>query len=136
MLFIERLRLNCLKHGPKTAIEFRSETGTERVSYDSLWRRVTATAAWLAEQGVSPGDRVAVCLPKSLATIESHLAACSMGAVSMPLNPAYSASELRYLLEDSGAKLLIAPRENADSAAGGGPAVHAPRVSRQWDGKA
>ena len=126
MLFIERLRLNCLKHGPKTAIEFRSETGTERVSYDSLWRRVTATAAWLAEQGVSPGDRVAVCLPKSLATIESHLAACSMGAVSMPLNPVYSASELGYLLEDSGAKLLIAPRESPDSAAGGGPAVHAP----------
>ena len=102
MLFLERVHLNCLQHGPKTAIEFRSERGPERISYDALWHRITATAAWLAEQGVSPGDRVGVCLPKSLAAIELHLAACSMGAVSMPLNPAYSASELRYLLEDSG----------------------------------
>ena len=126
MLFLERLRLNCLKHGRKTAIEYRGEAGTERISYDALWHRVTTTAAWLSEQGVSPGDRVGVCLPKSLAAIELHLAACSMGAVSMPLNPAYSTSELRYLLEDSGAQLLIAPREGPDAAAAGGLANVAP----------
>ena len=126
MLFLERLRLNCLEHGPKTAIEFRGEHGTERISYDALWHRVTATAAWLAEQGAAPGDRVAVCLPKTLTAIELHLAACSMGAVSMPLNPAYSASELRYLLEDSGAKLLIAPRQGPDAAAAAGLAINAP----------
>ena len=126
MLFLERVHLNCLQHGPKTAIEFRSERGPERISYDALWHRITATAAWLAEQGVSPGDRVGVCLPKSLAAIELHLAACSMGAVSMPLNPAYSASELRYLLEDSGAKLLIAPREGPHAVAAGGLAIDAP----------
>ena len=126
MLFLERLHLNCLKHGPKTALEFRSETGTERISYDALWHRVTTTAAWLSEQGVSPGDRVGVSLPKSLAAIELHLAACSMGAVSMPLNPAYSASELRYLLEDSSAELLIAPREGPGAAAAGGLANDAP----------
>jgi len=120
MLFLERLHLNCLQHGPKTAIEFRSEAGTDSVSYDALWHRVTATAAWLAEQGVSPGDRVGVCLPKSLAAIELHLAACSMGAVSMPLNPAYSASELRYVLEDSGARLLVAPPEGPDAPAADG----------------
>lgn len=121
MLFLERLRLNCLQHGPKTAIEFRRKTGTERISYDALWHRVAATAAWLAEQGVSPGGRVAVCLPKSLAAIELHLAACSIGAVSMPLNPAYSASEVKYLLEDSGARLLIAPPEGPHSAPADGP---------------
>lgn len=126
MLFLERLRLNCLKHGPKTAIEFRSERGTEGVSYDALWHRVAATAAWLAEQGTCPGDRVAVCLPKSLTAIELHLAACGIGAVSMPLNPAYSASELRYLLEDSGAKLLIAPRQGPDAATAGGLAIDTP----------
>ena len=126
MLFLERLRLNCLEHGPKPAIEFRSGSGNERISYDALWHRIAATAAQLAELGVSPGDRVAVCLPKSLAAIELHLAACSMGAVSMPLNPAYSASELSYLLEDSGAKLLIAPREGPGAAATGGLAIDAP----------
>lgn len=126
MLFLERLRLNCLEHGSKTAIEFRSESGTETISYAALWQRVTATASWLADQGVGPGDRVGVCLPKSLAAIELHLAACCMRAVSMPLNPAYSASELRYLLEDSGARLLIAPRRGPDAAKGGRVAINAP----------
>ncbi len=126
MLFLERLRLNCLKHGPKTAIEFRSEGGTERVSYDALWHRVMATAAWLAGQGAAPGDRVAVCLPKSLTAIEMHLAACSMGAVSIPLNPAYSAPELEYLLEDSQAKVLVTAQRHPGQAGPGALAVDSP----------
>lgn len=125
MLFLERLRLNCLKHGPKTAIEFRGESGTERISYGALWQRITATAAWLAELGISPGERVAVCLPKSVASIELHLAACSIGAVSMPLNPAYSSSELEYLLKDSGGKVLITRREGPGTAPASGLAVDA-----------
>ena len=125
MLFLERLLLNCRKHGQKTAIEFRGESGTERISYDALCHRVRATAAALADRGVGRGDRVAVYLPKSLAAIELHLAACSMGAVSMPLNPAYSASELKYLLEDSGAKVLIAPQAGPGAATAGRLALDA-----------
>ena len=126
MLFLERLRLNCLKHGPKTAIEFRREGGTERISYDALWHRVMATAAWLAGLGATPGDRVAVCLPKSLTAIEMHLAACSMGAVSIPLNPAYSAPELEYLLEDSQARVLVTSQPQPGQASPGALAVDSP----------
>ena len=126
MLFLERLHHNCLSHGSKTAIEYRGDGGTDRVSYDSLWHRITATAAWLEAQGVCPGDRVAVCLPKSMSAIQLHLAACRLGAVSMPLNPAYSAPELKYLLEDSGAKVLIIPVQHSRNTDAGGPEIDSP----------
>ena len=126
MLFLERLHQNCLNHGSKTAIEFRGEDSAERVSYDSLWHRTASTAAWLDAQGVCPGDRVAVCLPKSLAAIQLHLAACRMGAVSMPLNPAYSAPELKYLLEDSGAKILVTQDQHSSNTGAGGLGVDSP----------
>jgi malonyl-CoA/methylmalonyl-CoA synthetase len=126
MLFLERLHRNCLNHGSKTAIEFRGEGFTERISYDSLWHRTTATAAWLEAQGVCLGDRVAVCLPKSLSAIQLHLAACRMGAVSMPLNPAYSEPELKYLLEDSGAKVLVTSGQHSRNLETGGLGVDSP----------
>ena len=116
MLFIDRLRANCLTHGSKAAIIFRDGDASETVSYESLLRRTVAAAAWLAQHGVLPGDRVAVCLPKSLAGVELHLAACSMGAVSMPLNPAYSVPELEYLLRDSEARVLIIGRDPSRNA--------------------
>ena len=126
MLFLERLHHNCLNHGSKTAIEFRGKDFTERISYDLLWRRTAATAAWLDTQGVCPGDRVAVCLPKGLSAIQLHLAACRVGAVSMPLNPAYSAPELNYLLEDSGARVLVTQEQHAIDAGAGGLGVDSP----------
>lgn len=109
MLFLNRLRANCALHGSKVAIAIAEGETLEEVTYDRLLEETQAVAHWLALQGVRPGDRVAVCLPKGLVALELHLAACSMGAVSLPLNPGYSIPELRYLLEDSGASLLVLP---------------------------
>ena len=107
MLFLERLRENCHNRGSKTAIEFRDGVSVRKISYESLHTSISNAARWLADQGVRPGDRVAVCLPKSIAGFQLHLATCSMGAVSLPLNPAYSVPELQYLIRDSRARLLV-----------------------------
>lgn len=106
-LFLERLRKRAERQPSKLALEFRSAEAKRRISYGALLESTGRAAAWLERQGVGPGDRVGLCLPKSLAGIQLHLAACGMGAVSMPLNPAYSRPELEYLLQDSEAKLLV-----------------------------
>ena len=106
-MFLDRLRATAEGQPGKIAIEFRGRSGTERISYEALLEGTATTATWLAERGVDPGDRVAICLPKSVACFQLHLAACSMGAVSLPLNPAYSAPELEYLLRDAGAKVVV-----------------------------
>ena len=108
-MFLDRLRATAEGQPDKIAIDFRSGSRTEQISYEALLEGTAKTAAWLAEHGVDPGDRVAVCLPKTVACFQLHLAACSMGAISLPLNPAYSASELEYFLHDSGAKVVVGP---------------------------
>ena len=106
-MFLDRLRAATEAQPGKIAIEFRGGSGTQRISYEALLEGTARTATWLAERGVGPGDRVAICLPKTVACFQIHLAACSMGAISLPLNPAYSAPELEYLLHDSGAKVVV-----------------------------
>ena len=106
---MERLYETCGAQPNNLALEFRGDRTTEVATYADLLSRTARTAAWLARQGVVTGDRVAVCLPKSLAGLQLHLAACGMGAVSMPLNLSYSSAELEYLLLDSEARLLVGP---------------------------
>ena len=113
MLFLDKLFENCRSLGGKTAIEFHAEGfraggAAATVSYSGLRAAVERAAAWLHGLGVRPGDRVAARLPKSPAGVCIHLAACRLGAVSMPLNPGCSEPELLYFLRDSAAKLLIA----------------------------
>ena len=108
VLFLDRLRDACRRFPARTAIDFRDPLGqSRRLSYEELIDSIARTATWLEGYGVQAGDRVAVGLPKSVATIQIHLAACSLGAVSLPVNPAYTRSEIRYLLQDSAARLLV-----------------------------
>lgn len=61
-------------------------------------------AVGLAERGVAHGDRVAIMLGNRPQTIFAWFAANHLGAIAMPLNPAYKAPELAGLLE------VITPR--------------------------
>lgn len=63
--------------------------------------------AWLAAQGVSPGDRVAILLPKEPAFVIVHLACLRRRAVSVPLNPRSSAREIGHIIDDSQPTLLV-----------------------------
>jgi len=80
--------------------------GTE-LSYASLEERTGRLAARLAEIGVAPGDRVAVQAEKSVSGLLLYLATLRAGAVHLPLNPAYTAAEVRYFLEDSEPALFV-----------------------------
>ncbi|MEL6947448.1 MAG: malonyl-CoA synthase [Pseudomonadota bacterium] len=61
----------------------------------------------LVSFGVNVGDRVAVQVPKSLEAIMLYLGTVRAGAVFLPLNTAYTASEVRYFLEDAAPTLFI-----------------------------
>ena len=78
-----------------------------RLSYGALDERTAALAARLAAIGVAPGDRVAIQAEKSVDGLLLYLATLRAGAVHLPLNPAYTAPEVRYLLEDSEPALFV-----------------------------
>ena len=74
--------------------------------------------AALVRLGIQSGDRVAVQIGKSLDAVLVYLACLRIGAVMVPLNPAYSSAELEYFLGDSEPALLLArPEAAADAAA-------------------
>ncbi|MCX7561249.1 AMP-binding protein [Sulfitobacter sp. F26204] len=70
--------------------------------------------ALLASFGVERGDRVAVMLPNVPAMPLVWLGLGRIGGVMVPVNTRYSARELTFLIEDSGARLLLIHQECAD----------------------
>src|SRR5512145_2720224 len=107
MSFLNTFIDNVLKFPDKVAIEF-IDPPLQRVTYAELNDLVDRTAGYLQSLGLQPGDRVAIQLSKSLEFILVHLATIRLGAISLPLNLAYPSYELKYFLEDSGAKLFFA----------------------------
>ena len=63
------------------------------------------------EAGVGQGDRVALALRNYPEFVFFFWAALSLGAIAVPLNAWWTADELRYGLEDSGAVALVADEE-------------------------
>ncbi|MBE0623340.1 MAG: AMP-binding protein [Burkholderiales bacterium] len=90
--------------------------GRERVSYGELVVRLQATAGLLAARGIVKGDIVAVLMKNSAGFIELALAASHIGAVLLPINFRLAASEVEYILEHAGAKLLFVDEELVASA--------------------
>ncbi len=87
--------------------------GDRRLTYGKLAARVDRLAAGFRALGVQPGDRVAYLGPNDIATFETLFATAHLGAVFVPLNTRLAAPEIAYLLEDSGAKVLVHGPEHA-----------------------
>jgi long-chain acyl-CoA synthetase len=85
------------------------------------WRELDEDSTQLAKQylaiGLVPGDRVASLLPNRGALIVHYLACFKAGLVATPLNYRYQTPEIDHALEVSGAALIIAHAERADSLA-------------------
>jgi len=77
------------------------------LTYAELDRRSAAVAAWLQDQGVVPGERVAIMLPNVLHFPIVFFGALRAGATVVNVNPLYTAHELAFQLSDSGAQTLF-----------------------------
>lgn len=81
--------------------------GDRRVSYAGLLDEVQRLARGFLALGLRPGDRIVAWLPNSVEWIVADLAAVSIGCVFVGGNTWYRAGEMRYVLEQSGARLLL-----------------------------
>ena len=70
-------------------------------------------AGLLQSSGIKPGDRIAVQVDKSVEAIALYLATIRAGAVFLPLNPAYTASEINYFLNDAEPRILVCQPQRA-----------------------
>ncbi|MCI3134837.1 AMP-binding protein [Phenylobacterium aquaticum] len=90
----------------RTRACFILSDGTE-ISYGALEAGVGRIAALLKDKGVAVGDRVALQAAKSAEGVMVYLAALKIGAVFLPLNQAYTPSEVDYFLKDAEPKVFI-----------------------------
>ncbi|MEM6454211.1 MAG: amino acid adenylation domain-containing protein [Acidobacteriota bacterium] len=76
-------------------------------TYGALVRRARQLAHRLRADGLAPEDRVAIGLPRGADSVVAQLAVLMAGGAYLPLDPAYPAARLGYVLDDSGARFLI-----------------------------
>ncbi|HTV69458.1 MAG TPA: malonyl-CoA synthase [Rhizobiaceae bacterium] len=84
-----------------------------KLSYAEFLALAARIGHALTESGVKPGDRVALQAKKSAEALAVYAACVGIGAVFLPLNTAYTASEVEYFITDSGAKVLICDESSA-----------------------
>lgn len=77
------------------------------VTWAELDDRTRRLAAVLTESGIGAGDRVAVLMTNRVEFVETLVAAHRLGAILVPLNFRLVASEVEYLLTDSGATAVV-----------------------------
>jgi amino acid adenylation domain-containing protein len=82
-------------------------SGGAALAYAELEARANRLAHYLRRLGAGPEARVGICLERSAETVVAMLAVLKTGAAYLPLDPAYPADRLAYMLEDSGAPVLV-----------------------------
>jgi len=100
------LRRTADRFGDRDAlVDVPSDT---RWTYRELDDRVDQLARALLGVGVGTGDRVGIWAPNRPEWVLVQYAAARIGAILVNINPAYRTHELRYVLRQSGVRLLVA----------------------------
>src|SRR5580698_7349708 len=77
------------------------DVGGRPLTYREMFAETARLANRLWTTGLRPGDRLAVQVEKSVTAILLPLACMRVGAIYLPLNPAYTLAELEYFLSDA-----------------------------------
>ncbi|MEU4253095.1 long-chain fatty acid--CoA ligase [Amycolatopsis sp. NPDC026612] len=88
------------------------------LTYAGLADRVDRLAAALTRLGVRPGDRVAYLGVNDITVFETLFATARCGALFVPLNYRLSPTEIRYMLDDSGASVVVHSPDTSELLAG------------------
>jgi fatty-acyl-CoA synthase len=99
----------------QTAVIDAGQADTRRISYGALENRANRLANALSGLECRTGDRVFVLLPNRIETLETVFACAKIGAVYTPANFRFSAEEIAFLVEDTGAKLMLFDSAYADT---------------------
>lgn len=90
--------------------------GTRRIAYPALQDRARRVSSVLASRGIGLGDRVATLAWNSQEHMEAWYGIMGMGAVCHTLNPRLTAEQLAWMIDRSGATILIASSDLCDLA--------------------
>ncbi len=87
----------------------------ETLTHDAFLRMAARFAHVLREAGLAPGDRLAMQVEKSPEALALYAACVQAGVVLLPLNTAYTGDELRYFIDNSGARMVVLDPARAEA---------------------
>jgi long-chain acyl-CoA synthetase len=95
------------KYDKPDALNYKLKDSWIHLAADKIIERVKSVALGLAEIGVKVGDRVAIISENRPEWSITDLAILSLRAVNVPIYTTQAPDQVRYILEDSGAKILF-----------------------------
>jgi long-chain acyl-CoA synthetase len=109
--------VGCAERWPTNlAVEVQRPSGVESHTYAELRQMAEAIAAWLQEQGIQPGSRVAILADNHPRWVVAYLAIIAAGGTAVPLDTNYDAQQVAKLLADSQSWLLISDQQHFEIA--------------------
>ncbi|MCW5617760.1 MAG: amino acid adenylation domain-containing protein [Nitrosomonas sp.] len=99
------------KYEDKIAVKYEDQ----QLTYKELEIRSNKLAYRLRKMGVGPGKLIGIYIERSLDMMVALLGTLKAGAAYIPLDPAYPADRISYMLEDSGSRLVLTKSALVDS---------------------
>ncbi|EOD65475.1 non-ribosomal peptide synthetase, partial [Amycolatopsis vancoresmycina] len=93
------------------------------LTYRELDTRANRLAHDLIARGARPDARIGLCVPRGAEAVAGMLAVLKAGAAYVPLDPRYPDERLAWLLEDSGAAIVLTTRAARDRVPAGIPVL-------------
>ena len=88
--------------------------GDRSFSFDDLQALSNRAANGLVAAGVQPGDRVALYGPNCWEWLVAYYGIAKTGAVVIPVNVMLTPDEVRYVVEDSGTRAVVASADKGE----------------------
>jgi amino acid adenylation domain-containing protein len=110
------------------ALAVEAEDGS--LTYAELGARADTLAAFLRARGVGAESRVAIAMERGLPLAVSVLGVVKAGAAYVPLDPAYPAERIEWMLADCGAALVLTQASLAGRMPAGAPVI---AVDAEWE---
>ncbi|PSL44995.1 amino acid adenylation domain-containing protein [Chitinophaga niastensis] len=102
------------------------------VTYKTLDERTNQLARYLIAQGVTTETLVAICIERSLEMIIGILGILKAGGAYVPVDPEYPMERIRYMLEDTGAGILLSNIACRNKLPDTGHTVHIIMLDEDW----
>jgi len=93
---------------------FLDDVDGRQLRYSEIQQRSGQMLSLLQQLGVKKGDRVVVQVEKSVEAVLLYLACLRAGAIYIPLNTAYTSSEVAYFLDDAAPGLFVCTPDRKD----------------------
>jgi len=99
------------EHAERTPDAIAVTCEGQQLTYGELNRQANRLAHYLTAKGVGPEVVVGICTDRSIPMIVAVLAILKAGGIYLPLDPDYPQARIEFMLEDSGAPLLLTQQE-------------------------